>query len=249
MSRCSCGTPTCFCLVEAGEGVSVSGTGSPDPYNPYVVSVNVCDSDIIFIDENNCICIDEDAIGGGAPPCPAHPDTGCPNAIVDCGDGSPFLPKTEGFSLTECLPFQSPAPTLPFDADYQVMPGSEMCLNWVNNDPCGRTFCGTVTFEGSGQFVRLAAPARIWWIQEISFDGGGTWTQIHGWNSETPAGSGTTSHDFPNASWLETGYTIPPGGSVSVCQRTVYRWRENGAITQHNTSAQYIKLEGVLKAS
>src|SRR5262245_44740886 len=51
--RCGCASQTCSCVVTAGEGVDVAGTGSPT--NPYVVSAGLAIPQLTVQDENSTV--------------------------------------------------------------------------------------------------------------------------------------------------------------------------------------------------
>ena len=90
MARCSCSGSTCNCLIVAGEGVNVTGSGTPT--NPYVVASEVTDFASVF-QVNDTVSVNLSMIGRGTVGDPLILSAVASQRLIDLSDvGDEFGP-------------------------------------------------------------------------------------------------------------------------------------------------------------
>ncbi len=97
MARCGCGAATCNCAIEAGSGVTVSGSGTPA--NPYVISADSPDCSVI----RPCISAGNGATyNSGTGIVAARVSTDPGNIVTFGGDGGLYA-ETDCTTVRQCL--------------------------------------------------------------------------------------------------------------------------------------------------
>ncbi|GGZ23181.1 hypothetical protein GCM10010387_15360 [Streptomyces inusitatus] len=97
MARCGCGGGACNCSIDAGSGVTVSGSGTPA--NPFVISATALDCAVV----RPCISAGQGATyNSGTGVVAARPSTDAGNTIQFGGDGGLYA-ATHCPTVRQCL--------------------------------------------------------------------------------------------------------------------------------------------------